>query len=186
MATHIRINLDSFTPVYEEFKKTETETDEGVNMEPFSMPLFIPHPAKRYIALTKYRAITKFLRENPSEHAALDFETGSGAFLPIPSHKFHDIIAVNAFEDHVTVARNLVIFMKLVKKWKVHIMQRRTTQITLKDDIDIIQQSLDVGKMNKSKWLRTTRNQWLYCWTTKYRLSGTLCGYKQYFLWCIT
>ena len=104
-------NFDSFMPFYKEFRRTEK--DKGVDMEPLAMPLFSSNPAKRYVVLAKYRVITKYINENTSGHASLDFGTGFGAFLPVLSSRFNDVIAVDAFYDQVTVARDLVTFMKL-------------------------------------------------------------------------
>ena len=98
-------------PLYNKFRKIESH--KGIDMEPFAMPLFSLNPAKRYVVLNKYKKITKYLFENPSGHEALDFGTGFGAFIPILSRKFDNVIAVDAFDDQVTAARDLVAFMKL-------------------------------------------------------------------------
>jgi len=105
------MNFDTFMPIYNKFRKAEKDKD--VDMEPFAMPLFSSNPAKRYVVLAKYRAITKYLLERQLGDAALDFGTGFGAFLPILSSKFYQVIAVDAFDDQVTAARDLVTYMKL-------------------------------------------------------------------------
>ncbi|WP_298279439.1 hypothetical protein [Ferroplasma sp.] len=183
MVTHIRINFNSFMPVYGKFKKTET--DKGVVIEPIFMPLFSPNLAKKHVILNKYRTVNKYLQENPSEHVILDLWRGFGIYLPLLANIFNNVIAIDAFYDQVTIPTNLVISMKLVKKWKIRIMHGRTTQISSKGDMYIILQSSEVRKMNKYKKLSASRNKWSHCCTTKYRLTGALCGYKQNLLWCI-
>ncbi len=105
------IDFKTFMPIYNKFRKTEN--DKGIDMEPFAMPLFSLNLAKRYVVLNKYRTITKYLFENQLGHMALDFGTGFGAFLPILSRTYNNVVAVDAFDDQVTVARDLVAFMKL-------------------------------------------------------------------------
>ncbi|WP_188681466.1 class I SAM-dependent methyltransferase [Thermogymnomonas acidicola] len=96
---------------FENFRRVELKN--GVDPEPFRMPLFSKNFAKRVGVLSKYRHITQYLKVNSKRGKALDFGTGFGAFLPVLSELNDEVIAVDAFDDQLRAAKDLCLYMGL-------------------------------------------------------------------------
>ena len=103
--------FDKYLPQFMNFRKAEL--NDGVDPEPFRMPLFSKNLPKRIVVLSKYRHITRYLKENSKRGNALDFGTGFGAFLPVLSEVNEEVIAVDAFDDQIKTAKDLCLFMNL-------------------------------------------------------------------------
>jgi len=107
----VKREFDFYMPSLVNFKHIEEQ--KGLDMEPFKMPLFSKNFAKKTVVLKKYRFITDFLNSNSKGGKALDFGTGFGAFLPILSNNYDEVTAVDAYDDQIQAAKDLVEYFKL-------------------------------------------------------------------------
>lgn len=108
---HEKKDFDFYMPYFLNFRNIEEQ--KGLDMEPFKMPLFSKNFAKKMVVLKKYRFITDFLNSNSKGGKALDFGTGFGAFLPVLSNNYYEVIAVDAYDDQIKAAKDLIEYFNL-------------------------------------------------------------------------
>lgn len=94
-------------------KLRELEIRRGADEEPFRTPLFSANPAKRRVYARKYDLIWDLLAKTPTHLSVLDVGTGFGALLPVLSKLFVKVTAIEAFDDQLRVARDLVAYFGL-------------------------------------------------------------------------
>ena len=107
----VKREFDFYMPFFLDFRRIEEQKE--LDMEPFRMPLFSKNFAKKIVVLKKYRFITDFLNSNSKGGKALDFGTGFGAFLPVLSNNYDEVTAVDAYDDQIKAAKDLVDYLAL-------------------------------------------------------------------------
>jgi len=107
----VKREFDFYMPRFVDFRRIEEQN--GLDMEPFRMPLFSKNFAKKIVVLKKYRFITDFLNSNSKGGKALDFGTGFGAFLPVLSDNYDEVTAIDAYDDQIKAAKDLVDYLAL-------------------------------------------------------------------------
>jgi 2-polyprenyl-3-methyl-5-hydroxy-6-metoxy-1,4-benzoquinol methylase len=103
--------VSELVPRFRAFRRQQMQ--KGTDEEPFEMPLFSSNPLKRFVVERKYNAICKSLAGNPKRRTVLDFGPGFGALLPTLSSLYEHVTAIEAFDDQLTVARDLVAYFGL-------------------------------------------------------------------------
>lgn len=68
------------------------------------MPLFSKNQLKEMVALKMCQIITDYFVNKSKKGKALDFGTGLGEFIPVPSEINEEVTAVNAFDDLARMA----------------------------------------------------------------------------------